>query len=164
MPSYRHIPLSQRLGLTFGDLSYWQLDMPNAECFMYFIANLNRLFGKGFTLYVEGRDLDVEVLSLYDECAAPAPEKMTPLDRNPATLRRHVAMGPSLSKRLNALAACKTYAQVGEAMMVYKDGKVWMDGKRLGERVVKLSGDLGEAEIRKFGGGLLRADVKWVEE
>ena len=164
MPSYRHVPLSQRLGLTFGDASYWQLDMPNAECFMYFIANLNRLFGKGFTLYVEGRALDAEVVALYRECAAPAPEKVTPLDRNPATQRLHVAMGPGLSKRLNHLAACKTYAEVGEALLVYQDGKVWMDGRRLGERVIKLSGDLSEADVKKFGSGLLRAEIKRVEE
>ena len=164
MPSYRHVPLSQRLGLGFGESSYWQVEMPEAECFMYFIANLNRLFGKGYTLYVEGRGLDAEVAALYTECAAPEPEKVTPLDRNPATQRLHVAMGPALSKRMNHLAACKTYAQMGEALLVYKNGKVWMDGRRLGERVVKLSGDLAETPVRRFASGLLRGLVERVEE
>jgi hypothetical protein len=164
MPSYRHVPLSQRLGLSFGETSYWQLSMPNAECFMYFVAHLNRLFGKGYTLYVEGRGLDTEVAALYRDQAAPAPEKVSPLDRNPATQRLHVAMGPGLGKRMNHLAACKTYAEMGEAMLVYKDSRVWMDGRRLGERMIKLSGELPEAEIRQFASGYLRASIEWVEE
>jgi hypothetical protein len=161
---YRHVPLSQRLGLSFGDDAYWQLSMPDAECFMYFVANLNRLFGKGYTLYVEGRQLDPEVVALYQSQAAPNPEKVTPMDRNPATQRLHVAMGSGLSKKMNHLAACKTYAEMGEAMLVYKDGKVWMDGRRLGERVIKMSGELSEADVRKFGSGLLRSEIQWRED
>ena len=72
----------------------------------------------------------------------------------------------ALYMRIHALEATggKTYAEMGEAMLVYKDGRVWMDGRRLGERVVKLSGELGEAAVRKFASGLLRGVVKWVRE
>ncbi len=164
MPSYRPVPLSQRLGLGFSEGAYWQVGMPNAECFMYFVANLNRLFGRGYTLYVEGRELDPEVCALYKALPSPLPTKVTPLDRHPGTQRLHVAMGPDLGKAMNPLAACKTYAQMGEAMLVYKDSRIWMDGSRLGERQVKLSGDLSVAQVQRFASGLLRGQVEWVEE
>lgn len=160
---YRHVPLSQRAGLSFdADAPHWRLDMPNAECFMYFVAHLNQLFGKGHTLYVEGRELDEEVLALYREHAALTPVKVTPVLRNPATTRLHVALG-GLGKAMNHLAACKTFAQMGEVMLVYKDGEVWLDGSRLSERVIRLSGELSEAQVRKFAGGLLRGEVQRVE-
>lgn len=162
---YRQVPLSQRLGLSFGEDAYWQVFMPDAECFMYFIAQLQRLFGPGHTLYVESRQPDPEVQALYQQQAQPKPQKVTPFSRNTSTARFHVQMGPALSKRLNALAACKTYAQVGEAMLVYDDaGKVWMDGRRLGERVIKLSGDIPEAQIRQFASGPLRGELSWMED
>jgi hypothetical protein len=164
VPSYRHTPLSQRLGLGVMGGPHWLVSMPDAECFMYFIAHLQKLFGQGYTLYVEGRALDPDVCALYKSNPAAAPEKVTPLDRHPATQRLHMAMGPGLSKALNHLAACKTYAQVGEAMLVYKDGTVWMDGRRLGERVIKLSGELSESKVRDFAGGLLRGHVQWLED
>ena len=164
MPSYRHAPLSQRLGLTFTDSAYWLLEMPNAECFMYFVAHLNRLFGKGYNLYVEGRTLDPDVLALYQEQGARSVEKVSVVDRNPATQRLHVAMGPALQKRMNSLAASKTYAQMGEAMLVYKEGLVWMDGRRLGERVIKLSGQVKERDVKEFAGGYLRATITRVED
>ena len=162
---YRNTPLSQRLGLSFGESAYWQVSMPDAECFMYFVAQLQRLFGEGYTLYVESRKPDMEVQTLYQQQANPQPQKVTPFGRNTSTARFHVRMGSSLSKRLNALAATKTYAAVGEAMLVYDDaGKVWMDGRRLGERIIKLSGDLPEAEVRRFASGPLRGEVSWMEE
>jgi hypothetical protein len=160
---YRHTPLSQRLGLSFDSSApHWRIDMPHAECFMYFVAHLNRLFGKGYTLYVEGRDLAPDVLELYRSHPAPAPAKVTPILRNPATLRLHVALG-GLGKAMNHLAACRTYAQMGEVMLVYKEGMVLLDGGRLSERVLHLSGELGEAEVRRFAGGPLRGAVQWVE-
>ena len=164
MPSYRHLPLSQRLGLSFDASAHWQVAMPGAECFMYFVANLHRLFGKGYVLYVEGRQLDADVLALYQEQAARSIEKVAVFDRKPATQRLHVAMGPALQKRMNSLAASKTYAEMGEAMLVYKEGQVWMDGSRLGERLIRLSPDLRETQVRTFASGLLRGQVDWVED
>lgn len=160
---YRHTPLSQRLGLAFdADAPHWRVDMPDAECFMYFVAHLNRLFGRGHTLYVEGRDLDPEVLDLYRRHAEPSATKVAPILRNPATLRLHVALG-GLGKAMNHLAACKTFGQMGEVMLVYKDGDVWLDGSRLAERAIRLAGKLGEAQVRKFAGGYLRGRVQRVE-
>jgi hypothetical protein len=160
---YRHVPLSQRTGLSFdAESPHWRMEMPNAECFMYFVAHLNRLFGTGHTLYIEGRELDEEVLALYREHAALTPVKMTPVLRNPATARLHVALG-GLGKAMNHLAACKTFAQMGEVMSVYGDGIVWLDGSRLSERIIRLSGELREAKVRAFAGGYLRGDVQRVE-
>ena len=160
---YRHSPLSARQGLAFdAQAPHWRLAMPQAECFMYFVAHLHQCFGRGHTLYVEGRDLAPEVLALYGSQAAPSPEKVTPLFRNPATQRLHVALGPGLSKAMNHLAACRTYAEMGEAMLVYKDSQVWLDGSRLGERIVRLHGDLSQASVNKFAGGLLRGQVERV--
>lgn len=160
---YRHTPLSQRLGLAFdADAPHWRIDMPDAECFMYFVAHMNQLFGQGYTLYVEGRDLDAEVLALYQQHAAPAPLKITPILRNPATQRLHVSLG-RLGKAMNHLAACKTFAQMGELMLVYDAQGVWLDGSRLSERVLRLSGELSAAQVQKFAGGLLRGQVQQVE-
>jgi hypothetical protein len=160
---YRHIPLSQRLGLAFDDgAPHWRVSMPDAECFMYFVAHLNQLFGKGHTLYVEGLGLDPEVLALYREHAAPAPSKVAPILRNPAAQRLHVALG-RLGKAMNHLAACKTFSQMGEVMLVYKDGEVMLDGSRLSERQLRLSGALSEAQVRRFAGGYLRGEVQQVE-
>ncbi len=160
---YRHIPLSQRLGLGFdAGAPHWRIDMPDAECFMYFVAHLNQLFGKGYTLYVEGVGLDAEVLALYGAHAAAAVTKVTPILRNPKAQRLHVALG-GLGKAMNHLAACKTFAQMGEVMLVYKDGEAWLDGTRLSERVLRLNGQLSEAQVRKFAGGLLRGQVQRVE-
>ena len=91
-------------------------------------------------------------------------EKVAVFDRNPATQRLHVAMGPALQKRMNSLAASKTYAEMGEAMLVYKEGQVWMDGSRLGERLIRLNPGLREAQVRQFASGLLRGQVDWVED
>jgi hypothetical protein len=160
---YRHIPLSQRSGLSFdAEAPYWRLDMPDAECFMYFVAHMHQLFGKGYTLYVEGRDLDPEVLALYRQHAALTPVKVTPVLRNPATIRLHVSLG-GLGKAMNHLAACKTFSQMGEVMSVYKDGTLWLDGSRLSERIIRLSGELKEAQVRKFAGGYLRGEVQRVD-
>lgn len=160
---YRHVPLSRRLGLSFdAEAPHWRVDMPEAECFMYFVSHLHQLFGKGHTLYVEGRDLAPEALELYRAHAELQPSPMAPVLRNPATLRLHVALG-GLGRAMNPLAACKTYAQMGEVMSVYKDGTVWLDGSRLSERVIRLNGGLSEAQVRRFAGGPLRGAVQRVE-
>lgn len=160
---YRHRPLGLRSGLTFdAEAPHWRVAMPEAECFMYFVAHLQRLFGRGHTLYVEGRELAPDVAALYRAHAAPDPARVAPVLRNPAAARLHVALG-GLGKELNHLAARRTYAQMGEVMLVYKDGEVLLDGSRLGERLIRLSGGLGEAAVRRFAGGPLRGEVQWVE-
>ena len=121
---YRHIPLSQRRGLAGVGPDAWQVDLPEAECFMYFVAHLHQLFGRGHTLYVEGRELAPDVLQLYQAHPSEAREGVLPVFRNPATSRLHVALGSGLSRAMNRLAACRTYAQMGEAMLVYAGGKV----------------------------------------
>jgi hypothetical protein len=141
----------------------WQLDLPQAECFMYFVAHLHQCFGRGKTLYVEGVGLDEEVRSLYLGHAAPDPRPAAPVLRNPAAQRLHVALGGGLAKAMNHLAARKTFAQMGEVMLVYDAARVWLDGRALGERRVVLSGELTEAQVRRFAGGLLRGVVTRLE-
>ena len=157
---YRHTPLSARIGLAFdSSAAHWQVSMPDAECFMYLVAHMNRLFGKGYTLYVEGLELDAEAMALYQAHSADEALKITPVLRNPAAQRLHIALGSGLAKTMNRLASCKTYAQMGEVMLVYKGPQVWMDGSRLGERVVRLHGDLSEPQVRRFAGSFLRGTV-----
>ncbi|HTB23054.1 MAG TPA: hypothetical protein VK914_10135 [bacterium] len=161
---YRHVPLSRRLGPDF-DGPHWRVSMPDAECFMYFIAQTQRLFGEGSTLYVEGRGVAEEVAALYLACADPDPRPIAAMDLHSLCRRFHVRMGPRLSRRLNLLAARKTYAEVGERMLVYDAERgLLLDGSRLGERIVRISGSLGEGDLRRFASGPLRGLVEWVEE
>jgi hypothetical protein len=155
---YRLTPLSSRRGLAGLGPEAWQVDLPQAECFLYFVAHLHQLFGRGHTLYVEGRELAPDVLALYQAHPAEA-VAVLPIFRNPATARLHVALGSGLGRAMNRLAACRTYAEMGEAMLVYGAGKVWMDGRHLGERRVLLDAGLSEAQVRRFAGGLLRGQV-----
>jgi len=141
----------------------WQVDLPEAECFMYFVAHLNQLFGRGKTLYVEGQGLDEEVLELYRAHPAAAPRTVAPVLRSPSTQRVHAALGGNLARPMNRLAARKTFAQMGEVMLVYDADQVWLDGRALGERRVRLSGDVSEAQLRRFAGGLLRGIVTRLE-
>jgi hypothetical protein len=156
---YRHTPQSQRHGLGSVGPGAWLVDLPQAECFMYFVAHLHQLFGRGHTLYVEGLELADDVLSLYQAHPSGAREAVLPILRNPAAVRLHVSLGPGLSRPMNRLAACRTFAQMGEAMLVYQGGKVWLDGRSLGERRVLLDGALTEAQVRRFAGGLLRGQI-----
>ncbi|HXB97841.1 MAG TPA: hypothetical protein VNZ54_07280 [bacterium] len=160
---YRHKPLSQRLGLGPVAPGGWRVDLPEAECFMYFVAHLNRLFGRGRTLYVEGLHLDPEVLELYLSHPAEDPRPVAPVLRHPGASRLHVALGGGLAKPMNRLAARKTFAQMGEVMLVYGPDQVWLDGRALGERRVDLSGEVGEPELRRFAGGLMRGIVTRLE-
>jgi hypothetical protein len=139
--------------------------MPDAECFLYFIAQMQRLFGDGDVLYVEGRAIAAEVEALYLAHAASQPIWVPALDRHSQCRRFHVALGGRLTRSLNALAARKTYQELGEAMLVYgPQGDLKMDGSRLGERILRLSGDLPEVKVRRFAAGPLRGEVEWVEE
>jgi hypothetical protein len=157
--------LSRRLGLAFNEQRYWRVSMPEAECFMYFIAGMQRLFGPGHTLYAEGRDIDDEVAALYLDQAEPIPRPVTTMDRHSRCRRFHVRMGSGLSRRLNLLAARKTYAQIGERLQVYDaTPAVRLDGCRLDERIVRISGSMPEPAVRRFAGGPLRGLVEWVEE
>jgi len=162
---YRQRTLAQRLGLGFADSSYWRVSMPDADCFMYFIARMQRLIGAGPILYVEGGAIDDEVAELYALHAQAHPRRVAPMDRHSKLRAFHVGMGPAFSRPLNALAARKTYAQIGERMLVYAaDGRVLLDGSRLGERVVRLSGSIQESAVRRFASGPLHGMVEWVEE
>jgi hypothetical protein len=162
---YRQVPLSLRSGLAFGEGSHWRVDMRDGECFMYFIAQMQRLFGRGHVLYVEGRSIDSEVEALYVREAEPEPRAMAPMDRHSRCRRFHVAMGAGLSRPLNLLAARRTYAQICDSLSVYDaHARVLLDGSRVGERIVRLSGAVNEAALRRFAGGYLRGRVEWVEE
>lgn len=162
---YRQVPWTRRAGLSFNEERYWRVSMPDAECFMYFVAQMQRLFGQGHTLHVEGRAIDDEVAALYLEEAEPFPRPMPVMDRHSHCRRFTVRMGSGLSRRLNALAARKTYAQIGERMLVYDAvPALRMDASRLGERVVRISGAVGEGAVRRFASGPLRGHVEWVEE
>lgn len=160
---YRHRSSIHRAGLAGVEGPSWELRMPQAECFMYFVAHLHGLFSTGFSLYVEGRGLADDVLELYRSHPAPRPQMVAPCSRHSATQRLHVALGPALRSAMNRLAARRTYAQMGESMLVYRGPEVWLDGRALGERLVYLHGSLPERDVRRFAGGPLRADVLRVE-
>jgi hypothetical protein len=160
---YRHKPLAQRLGLGPVAPGGWQLDLPEAECFMYFVAHLHQCLGRGKTLYVEGLGLDPEVLALYQAHPADTPRAVAPVLRNPSAQRMHVALGGALAKAMNHLAARKTFTQMGEVMLVYDADQVWLDGRALAERRIFLSGGFSEAQVRRFAGGLLRGVVTRLE-
>jgi hypothetical protein len=161
---YRHIPLSRRWGLAFdASRPHWRVDMPEAECFMYFVAAMTALFGRGHTLYVEGRDLAPDVQALYQSLAAPRPwPQVAPVLRHPAAVRLQVCMD-DLGRPMKRLAACRTFREMGEVMLVHKDGEVLLDGTRLSERSIRLSGRLDAKALRRFAGGALRGTVQWVE-
>ena len=156
---YRLTPLSRRQGLGTVGPDAWQVDLADAECFLYFVAHLHQLFPRDRTLYVEGRDLAPDVLALYQAHPAVDRQAVLPILRNPSTQRLHVALGGGLGRAMNRLAACRTYAQMGEAMLVYGAGKVWLDGRQLGERRVLLDGGLSEAQVRRFAAGRLRGEL-----
>ena len=147
---YRHSPLSSRLGISFNEESYWRVDMAEAECFMYFVAGLRQLFGDGHILYVEGTEMDPELEAFYREHAAPQPSAVQRLLRHPKAKAFHMLLDSQSHKGLARFATCKTFAQICDAMLVYKDGKVLMDGSRIGERVALFSGELPESKLKKF--------------
>jgi hypothetical protein len=39
-----------------------------------------------------------------------------------------------------------------------------MDGRRLGERLIFLSGEIPEAAVLRFASGYLRGAIEWVEQ
>lgn len=158
---YRHVPLARRLGPSLGANGHWRVDMPDAECFLYFIAGMQRLFGSGHVLVVEGPSLATEVRALYE--AHSADGALSPEGRRPGGGSYRVAMGGGLTRALNRLAARKTYAEIGERMLVYApDGVLLLDGSRLGEHLVRLSDRLSQAKVHRFASGPLRGRVQWV--
>ncbi len=158
---YRQVPLGRRLGPAF-DGGHARVRMDSAECFMYFVAGMQRLFASGDLLVVEGAGLDPEVESLYrSRPARPVPAALARV--RPSGTRLCLELGPALTRPLNALAARKTYAQIGERMWVFDPGgKLLMDGSRLGERLVLFAAGLGEARVRRFAAGPLAGVVEWV--
>jgi len=163
-PNYRHVPLSQRLGLSFQDSDYWKVDMQDAECFMYFVAGLRQVFGDGDTLYIEGTQLDPEVAAFYDSLPRLQTPQIMQLLRRPSAKRVHIPLSRENHKRLSTLATCKTFAGICDAVLVYGGGKVLMDGSRLGDRRVLFSGDIPEPKIRKFCATKVHGSYEWVEE
>lgn len=154
---YRQRPLSARLGLSFdAQAPHWRLSMPEAECYMYLVAHLHQCFGSGYQCYIEGPGLDPEVLALYQSHASQSPGLLQPVLKEKSVQRLHVDLGPALARSMNRLAACKTFVQMGEVLMVYQDQTVWMDGSRLDERLVRLHGSLKESQIKRFASGPLR--------
>src|SRR5260221_14418349 len=112
---YRHSPLSQRLGLSFQESSYWQVDMADAECFMFFIAGLRQVFGDDAVLYVEGTELDRELEAFYRQYSVPKPAAVQRLIRHPKAKFYHVGLSKEAHKTLSNFATCKTYAEICDA-------------------------------------------------
>ena len=160
---YRQIPLSQRLGLSFQETAYWRVDMAQAECFMYFIAGLRQVFGDGNILYIEGTELDPEIEEFYQAHAAAHPASIQRLLRR--SKAHHVLLNGPAHKVLARFATCKTYPQICDAMLIYRDGAVLMDGSRIGERVALFSGEIPESKIKKFCAARpLGAVYEWIDE
>jgi hypothetical protein len=137
--------------------------MPEAECFMYFIAGLRQLFGDSESLYIEGTGFDPEVEAWLKEQSIAGP-KVTPLLRHPKSRHYLIPLSSAQHRELSRFAACKTYAETAEALLVLSGEKVLMDGRRLGERIVLVSGGVSEAKLKKFCMGKLHASYLWVEE
>jgi hypothetical protein len=160
---YRHRPLSQRLGISFQEASYWKVDMAQAECFMFFIAGLRQVFGDGNILYIEGTELDMELEAFYKANAAPEPAHVQRLLRRSTAF--HVLLNKESHKKLANFATCKTYPEICDALLVYHAGKILMDGSRIGDRVALFSGEIPEAKIKKFTASrALGAVYEWIEE
>lgn len=154
---YRHTPLSRRLGISFHVESYWRLDMAEAECFMHFIGGLRQLFGDADTLYMEGVNLDPEVEAFYrdlDQAGFPAVQRLI---RHPRARFYQVQLTRQNHKILANFAATKTFAGLCDALLIHRDGKVLLDGTRIGERIALLSRELPESSIRKFAATKLKA-------
>jgi hypothetical protein len=161
---YRHKPLSQRLGLSFNESSYWKVSMAEAECFMYFVAALRQVFSDSDVLYLEGTELDPEMESFYLAHEALSQSPVQRLLRHPKAKLFHVSLAKEAHKALSQFATCKTFAQICDAMMVYGGGKILMDGSRIGERIALFSGEIPEPKIKKFCATKVHGDYEWVEE
>lgn len=163
-PGYRHTPLSQRLGMSFNDAEYWQVDMDNAECFMYFIAGLRQVFQKGEVLYIEGTKIDKELEELYKRFQPEQPQAIMRLMRHPKAKAWHLPLEKEAHKELSQFATCRTFEDICDALLVYNSEKVLMDGSRIGERVALFSGDIPEPLIKKFCATRVNGSYEWVEE
>jgi hypothetical protein len=138
--------------------------MPEAECFMYFIAGLGQVLEFGSTLYIEGTDFDPEIEAFYREHAAPEITQVMPLLRHPRRRAYHLVWGRQEHATLARFASSKTYAQVGLAMLSYREQEIRMDASRLGERRVLFSESLSESQLKKFCAGKLHGSYRWVEK
>ena len=163
-PGYRHRPLSQRLGISFHEGAYWRVDMAEADCFMYFIAGLRQVFGDADTLYIEGSALDPEVEAFYKAIPAQNSPAIQRLLRHPRARAYRVPLTKAFHKALSQFATSKTFAGLCDAMLVYRDNQVLMDGSRLGERIVLFSGAIPESKVKKFAALRVNGNYEWVEE
>ncbi|MES2202503.1 MAG: hypothetical protein V4498_09645 [candidate division FCPU426 bacterium] len=137
--------------------------MKDADCFMYFVAALRQVFGDGAVLYIEGSAIDAEVEALYLSHAYTVAPAVMRIDPRPRTKVFHVLMDAPFHRRLSAMAASKTYAQICDSMLVYRGQDVLMDGSRLGERIVLFSGALPESKIKRFSNTRVHGNYEWVE-
>jgi hypothetical protein len=163
-PGYRHIPLSQRLGISFNDSGYWRVDMAEAECFMFFIAGLRQVFGDADTLYVEGTRFDPEVEAFYRGLKLPQTPPLMRLLRHPRIRAYRIPLNRACHKTLSQFAAQKTFAELCEALAVYRENKVLLDGSRIGERIALFSGEIAESKIKKFASTRVRGTYEWLED
>jgi hypothetical protein len=164
MGGYRHIPLSQRLGISFNENGYWRVDMAEAECFMYFIAGLRQIFGDSNVLYVEGTDFDQEVEAFYKGFAKPKSTQIMRLLRHPRARAYHMPLSKEAHKTLSRLATTKTFSGICDALLVYENDRVVMDGSRIAERMVLFSGELPESKIKKFCATRVHGTYEWIED
>ena len=163
-PGYRHTPLSSRLGLSFNESAYWRVDMAEAECFMFFIAGLRQVFGDADTLYIEASKLDPEVAAFYEGFPKPLKPHIMRLSRRPQAKSFHIPLSKAAHKTLSQFSTCKTFAEICDALLVYRGEKIMLDGSRIGERVALFSGELPESRIKKFTQTRVNGSYEWVEE
>ncbi len=160
---YRHQPLSQRLGLTFSDGPHWAVDLSGAECYGHLLGGLRSIFSDADTLYIEGRALDADVSAFYAGTTPKNAAQVLALDRNPATQRYHVPLTKANHQRLALFAASKTYTQMGEQFLIYRGTEVLVDGALIGDRKLRVSGTISEAQLRRFIAGRLKGVWTYVE-
>lgn len=161
---YRHIPLSQRLGISFNENGYWRVDMADAECFMYFIAGLRQVFKDEDVLYIEGTQLDPEVEEFYKGLVSAKSPQIMRLLRHPRARAYHIPLKKEYHKTLSRFATSKTFSGICDALLVYRGDTVIMDGSRIGERVVLISSIIPESSIKKFSATRLHGSYEWNED
>lgn len=169
-PGYRHKPWSQRLGIEFNHAEYWKLEMPDAECFMYFIGSLRQIFGNEDVLVMEGLDFSPEVEKFYQEAQSKLQAQLSSLPAVSAMLRHPKARAYQIPltrenhEKLTRFAAQKTFAELCDAMLIYRMGEapeVLMDGRQIGERCALFAPQIKEAALKRFSGGKIRGTCAW---
>ncbi len=169
-PGYRHKPWSRRLGLEFTHDEYWKLEMPNAECFMYFIGSLRQVFGNDDVLVMEGVDLNDEVEKFYTEAQAKLQSQHSNLPAISAMLRHPKARAYQIPlirenhEKLTRFAAQKTFTELCDAMLIYRmseNPEVLMDGRQISDRSALFAPQIKEAALKRFSGGKIHGTCSW---